>query len=339
MSTNDSSADEFERIDEEAATWILRRDRGLTPEEVRELALRLESDPVFRSCVERYDTAWADLDLAGQLKPSEVITADPDLLAPKGQRSRWIRPMLAASSVAAAIALGIGLWIGHHSGTQPQPLRDLALPDGSRVELNSGADIAVEFTTSERRVRLIHGEAQFFVAKNAQRPFLVQAGRTEVKAVGTAFDVALADKAVNVIVTEGQIKLDPDIQKHPVPNLSQGSAAGSFVAAGQRAVIPLDRPNSTPLITDVSLEEMDRMLSWQPRIMDYTDVPLSTIVIDFNRRNVTQLFIVDPRLYGLRISATLRSDNVDGFVRLLEASFGVSAEHRSHTEIALSRAP
>ena len=331
MNPTGPADEDFERIDAEAAAWILRRDRGLGPDEVRELALRIESDPNFRACVERYDQAWSQLDLAGHLKPSEVAIADPDLLAPANQRPRWLKPMLAASAAAAAIALGIG----QRAPGEPSQLRDLALDDGSRVELNRDAEIAVEFTPAERRVHLVRGEAQFFIAKDARRPFLVQAGQTEVRAIGTAFDVALAEKAVDVVVTEGRVKLDP--------NLRQSSGAAdhpvALIEAGHRAVVALNDEGTAPRITAVSVEEMDRILAWQPRLMDYTDAPLSTIVTDFNRRNVTQLTIADPKLYSLRISATLRSDNVAGFVRLLEASFGVSATHRGPVEIALVRAP
>ena len=339
MSPIEPDEGELDRIDLEAAAWILRRDRGLAPDEVRELALRLESDPAFRACIARYDGAWSRLDQAEQLKPSEVDAADPDLLAPVVRGSRWLRPALAASAVAAAAALAVGLWIGHHSEEGPSRPRDLALADGSRVELNRGAEIAVEFTSAERRVRLIRGEAQFFVAKNALRPFLVQAGRTEVKAIGTAFDVALAERAVDVIVTEGLVKLDPDAGRRFRATLPAAVHEAPLVEAGHRAIVALDRDGARARITAVSVEEIDRILAWQPRLMDYTDAPLSTIVTDFNRRNVIQLTITDPKLYGLTISATLRSDNVDGFVRLLEASFGVRADHRTATEIALARAP
>ena len=41
----------------------------------------------------------------------------------------------------------------------------------------------------------------------------------------------------------------------------------------------------------------------------------------------------------LRVSASLRSDNVHGFVKLLETGFDVRAERRGDSEILLSRPP
>jgi transmembrane sensor len=40
----------------------------------------------------------------------------------------------------------------------------------------------------------------------------------------------------------------------------------------------------------------------------------------------------------MRLSAAFRSDNVEGFVRLMESDFGMRAEWRSEREIVLRRA-
>ena len=56
------------------------------------------------------------------------------------------------------------------------PPRQIMLSDGSLVELKGDAEIAVEFTPAVRRIVLQHGTAHFQVAKNAARPFVVDAG-------------------------------------------------------------------------------------------------------------------------------------------------------------------
>lgn len=87
-----------------------------------------------------------------------------------------------------------------------------ALPDGSWVDLNVGADIAVEFTAGgagARRVVLRRGEAHFTVAKDAARPFVVEAGGVAVRAVGTAFSVQRGGAGVEVLVTEGRVAVAP----------------------------------------------------------------------------------------------------------------------------------
>ena len=70
---------------------------------------------------------------------------------------------------------------------------------------------------------------------------------------------------------------------------------------------------------------------------DFNAAPLHDVVAEFNRRNRVQLRVADPALAAVRISAAFRSDNVEGFVRLLEAGFGARAERHGDAEIVLVR--
>jgi transmembrane sensor len=76
-------------------------------------------------------------------------------------------------------------------------------------------------------------------------------------------------------------------------------------------------------------------LAWQPRLLDFSDTSLAEIAAALNRRNPVQLTVDSPRLRALRVNGSIRSDNVEGFVRLLESTFEIRAEWRSETEIAL----
>ncbi len=82
------------------------------------------------------------------------------------------------------------------------------LEDGSVVELNALTKLDVQYTPTERRVRLVRGEAYFIVAKNPQRPFRVSANQVTVQAVGTAFSVGLDPKELSVLVTEGKVRVE-----------------------------------------------------------------------------------------------------------------------------------
>ncbi len=205
--------------------------------------------------------------------------------------------------------------------------RQRVLDDGTLVELNRGARIAAAFTAAERRVRLEHGEALFTVAKNPARPFVVEAAGVTVRAIGTAFNVRIAAAGVDVLVTEGRVQLE-----RPTAPL----AAPPLLDAGQRVTIPFAGP--PPPAAAVSREEIERALGWQPRLLEFVSTPLAEVAAEFNRRNRVQLVIADEALRALPIGASFRSDNLDGFVRLLEASFGIKAD-RTDAAIALRRAP
>lgn len=61
----------------------------------------------------------------------------------------------------------------YRTGTGEQATTTLA--DGSVLQLNTQAAVAVQYTDTTRRVDLLDGEAVFRVMKDAARPFLVQA--------------------------------------------------------------------------------------------------------------------------------------------------------------------
>ena len=191
------------------------------------------------------------------------------------------------------------------------PIEERRLDDGTLLRLNRGASARTEFSPGERRVRLERGEASFAVARDPARPFVVETAGVAVRALGTEFNVRLSERGVEVIVTEGRVAVAP---VHGLP---------AEVSAGQRVLVPA---GAVSLSVDTPpAEELARRLAWQPRLLTFTDEPLAAIVAEFNRHNPVALRLADPALRDLRLTARFRSDNVEGFVRLLASDFGVHA--------------
>lgn len=332
-------------IEREAARWVLRRDRGLTASEQDEFSQWLAADPRHGEALALQRWGWDELDRLTGLQTSLGAVPDPDLFAPRlstrAKILRWFAPVSLAMAAAVAV-------IFHFARAKPTapvtatavaaqaapslaaPCERQTLPDGSIVELNRGASIEVAFTAAERRVKLVRGEANFTVEKNPARPFIVNAAGVDVRAVGTVFNVRLDRAAVEVVVTEGRVKVEPPA--------AAAVRDETFVSVGQSAVVPLASAAATPQVATLTAAELDTRLAWRPRLLDFTNEPLAAIVAEFNRRNPVQLVLADPALEAVRLSASFRSDNVEGFVRLMESDFGMKAEWRGEKTVALSRA-
>ncbi|MEI8088807.1 MAG: FecR domain-containing protein [Opitutaceae bacterium] len=318
-----------------ASGWIVRSSRGLTAEEQDEYSAWLAADPRHGVWLAKRRQAWSEFDVLTEWRPEHSAEPNPDLLAAPRQRRR---PPRLAFLVALAAGVAVALVVLRRTPVEKnEPVavvvagyESRALDDGSVVELNGGAQIEVRFTADERRVRLVRGEAHFQVAKNPHRPFVVEAGEVAVRAVGTAFDVLLGGHDVEVLVTEGRVRVDP-------PAASAAASSAPDVSAGQRVVVALTG-GQAPIVTAVSDEEIARRLAWQPRLLDFSATPLAEVAAEFNRRNRTQLVLADPALREMPIVASFRSDNLDGFVRMLELSAGVTAERTGDT-VVLRRAP
>ncbi|MEM6495677.1 MAG: FecR domain-containing protein [Pseudomonadota bacterium] len=102
--------------------------------------------------------------------------------------------------------------------------RQVTLVDGSVVQLNARSAIAVDASDQEQRITLLAGDALFTVKPNEARSFLVEAGATEVRVLGTKFEVRRTLLGAAVGVAEGQVAVHAESQEQPAAVLKPGEA-------------------------------------------------------------------------------------------------------------------
>lgn len=324
----------------EAARWALRIESGLSPDEERQLADWLAIDARHAAALAEHRQAWA------RFEPLANLTLTPPGVvreAPRVTERRKPQPLRLALPLAVAAAVAIGFVLRNSPSSDvaeanpapdiaflPLPCEHRLLADGSEVDLNRGARVREVFSPTERRVQLLEGEATFSVSTDPARPFVVDARGMEVRALGTVFNVRLSGSSASVLVTEGAVQVVRSAVNQP-----NAGPAGVVVRVGEQVVMPHD--GGSAIASTLSPEEIERELAWQPRMLEFDDVPLSAITRTFNERNPVRLVIDDPQLAAMRMTASLRSDNVAGFVRLLGASYSVTAERSQAGDLLLRR--
>ncbi|MBP7140643.1 MAG: FecR domain-containing protein [Opitutaceae bacterium] len=330
-----------EDIADIAAQWLFRRNAGFSAAEQSELETWKAADPLHASAFADLERDWSILDRPLKHGRAQAMLAQ----LVKRARHRRLRRM-AWTTAACFTLLGTGvLWrtaIAPPQSDNPQRVAIVVpdtrtLPDGSIVELKSGAQIRVDFSGATRAVALISGEAHFQVAHDA-KPFVVTAGAVEFRAVGTAFSVELAAESVALLVTQGRVAVEKSVPASAsrVPSGTPEPAERlATVDAGNRVVVPADAPAGLHSLAPVSVprEEMSEQMAWRIPRIDFTRIPLAEAIDLMNQRNPGQLqmAIDDKALGSLRVSGLFRADRVDAFVGLLETNFGVEAETRENT--------
>lgn len=357
MNSPDELSEEERLISMAAAEWIVRRDSGFNPADQDRYFEWLAADPRHGEWVARHQKTWQRFDpllgdqesvAAGGLflpaleepHPKFAARAGKAWLAPAGWAIAAVLVIAAFSSFRSAEGVNPGTLASNAvSSTGPQSEHRL-LDDGSMVELNRGAAIAVDFSAGLRRVRLLRGEAYFTVAHDASRPFVVQAKDVSARALGTVFNVRLENDTIEVLVTEGRVHVekaeaadDPALRSPaaapatPQPVAEKASLPAQVVLeAGQRAVVGREPEDEPIQVLKVSANDMERLLSWQTRLLDFSSAPLAEVVAEFNRHNLSKLVIADDSLNTLPIVASFRADNVEGFLRLLEITADVKVD-------------
>jgi transmembrane sensor len=348
MKRPEPDSPEAQRRAHTAADWLVRTDRGLTAAEQDEFLEWLAADPRHGDWLALHRRVVANFNVSAEWRPQHSEEPNPDLLARPVRRARWWTPAVVTIAAAAAVAIGGFAWratwqpagervvTGADAGAVELERR--VLEDGSTVDLNRGAAVKVAYSANERRVTLMRGEALFTVTKDTARPFVVRAGGLDVRAVGTAFNVRLDAAAVEVLVTEGTVEVDPPVRGAAgASDRTEAEVPAARIQAGQRATVSRDRA-AAPEVVAVTAAETARLLAWQPQLLDFSSAPLERAIAEFNRRNRVQFVLADPELGAMPIVASIRSDRVEGFAHFLAATPGVVVERRGD-EIVLRRKP
>jgi transmembrane sensor len=298
-----NEAESADQIDEAAFAWVARLDRyGPTAVLEQELEAWLAQDPRRRGAFLRAQALWGRLDRASQAEE------------PRRVRVRIDRRLALAAGTALAASVA-GLWVMSREtpyATAVGEVRHIPLPDGSGMALNTDSQAQVAMPRSERRVRLAEGEAWFHVAKDPDRPFIVEAGRVRVRAVGTAFSVRRLDNGAEVLVSEGVVEA-----------WLVGSERGKVrIGAGQKARVL----EGAPALIETAASEIDRKLAWRSEKIDLEGETLAEAIAEFNRFNRRKLVLTDAALAGRRLYGVFRADDPEAFAR--SAALSLSAQVR-----------
>jgi len=301
------SAGSARRRHEEAADWFLRnRGAGLTAAEQRDFDNWLDRDPENRIA---YEAAQR---LMGEAR--HAILSDPALRDFKVKPRRNLAKPVVAILFAAGLAGGVfvaqdgimRLQADAMSGTGEMPV--IALADGSRMQLNAHSAVAYDFTPAMRTVRLLRGEAFFQVAKDATRPFAVEAGSGRTTALGTAFNVRLGETETDVTVTEHAVSVAALHADTPPVRVQEGNQAAYGANGTVRDVRPVD---------------LSAALAWRSGLLVVDNAPLADVASELGRYFSGRIIIPNAALAQRRVSGTFSITDTGAALAFLEQSLGI----------------
>lgn len=328
--------DSSKQIEQRALAWLAKRDSAQWSDaDQADLTQWLQENTRHRVAFLRVEAGW---ERSARLKAFGV-GRQPGVVPPPGawRTSPFFdrRPVPAVRSavkasapkiaaLAAGVALAIGAvfhlqgWVGSDEYSTPVGgLASIPLRDGSNVTLNTHSEVRVALTETERRIELKAGEAFFDVAKDPSRPFIVEAGDRRVIAVGTQFSVRREGLKVQVVVTEGKVR----VEGH------DGASGTQFLTAGTIFHAVRD----SKLVQQKSVHEAQDALSWRSGYLTFDETSLADAIAEFNRYSAQQIVIQDPQLAVLRINGKFRSTNAGEFVELLHEGFGIQVKKTEET--------
>ena len=332
------------RSQEEASYWLIKLDSDeLTSEESLNLRQWLDANPEHKDALLELAVLWNKMDVLSEL--SELFPLS------RTTRSRFsVRRLATAACILMAVVMGVYLGTRLHTAGLPDRMqidtvyrtavgeqKQITLPDGSVTSLNTASIMEVSYTSKQRTIRLVEGEAHFNVAHNKNWPFLVYAGTGIIRAVGTAFSVHLKGKDVEVVVDQGTVKIasTQGIQVDTSTNLEaiKPTSFQTTITAGQGVEYENEAIHPVQII-DPKL--MTQKLSWQHGMLVFDGDPLEKVVREICRYTNTRIVIKDPALRNIRVGGYFKTGETEALLTVLQDNFSIQVEHARDNLIYLS---
>ena len=335
-------------IDEVAAEWVVRlRSDQRTHADEEDFRAWLEQNPAHAQAYADCAALW---DAVGELvSSSEAHAILKPLRNPVPVRRRFNRRMVVFSAVGTALAVAagfIGPLVFNDVSTMQTAVgeqRRVQFADGSEVFLNTDTKLRVRLMATQRLIFLDRGQAFFEVAKDLNRPFRVFAGRTEVRALGTAFEVRRIGDRIQVTLEEGKVAIyrgedgSSELQGAPTTTMTSPDATSSRETSEQLAVL---MPGERAVIKSTELEaigkvDLTKTQAWRFGRMILDNAPLGDVISDLNRYGGVQIILADPNLASIRVSGVFHTGRPEDFVESVTAAFPVKITHKDEQNIVL----
>jgi len=298
---------------EEAAAWFTRLKDASISEAAIEDFFAWRRTPANAAAYAEVEARWRQADRVRNdpelVRLTEAaLRGETSATPPRKARRRPTWPLgLAAITAAGALAVMLADLQPKTYETDVGAQQIVRLEDGSILRLNTDSKVAVRFGRSERRLTLLRGEGFFEVAHDAARPFVVQSGDTQVRAIGTKFDVRRADTHTQVTLVEGRVQVArPDRGERwtlsPNQQLTLNGVAGG------------------PRTADVGLAT-----SWTGGRLRFRETPLAEAVGEVNRYSRTKITLEAREVEHVKVSGVFDTGDTAAFVSAVSELFHLTA--------------
>lgn len=228
----------------------------------------------------------------------EDTPAGRETVALPRSRYRWVQ-------VAAAVLVlgGLGVWFSTRSGAEQvvfSGAQQAALEDGSKVMMEQGAlmELSADFGEKERRVAF-SGKAVFDIAQQAENPFVIVLGKTEIKVLGTRFtvDYQPENNDLTVHVSNGRIMvINP--------------AKGESVILSGGMLLKQDEPQQ-PFEVAAHVKDIAK------RALVFRDVPLQEVLQTLKAVYGITVSVADTALLRKEVTANFEDEPIENIMETI----------------------
>ena len=344
---------EDQRLDH-ACDWIAKLDRDLSTQEQQQLKSWLAADAQNTKVLLEVAKLWDKMDQLSRLADIFPQTSSKT----NNKATAWIGAIAATVVLALTVAFYqsnpyqsddllaqspagvVAIQASYQTGIGQS--NTIQLPDNSKIVLNTNSFVQIKYTATARIIELQRGEIHIDVAHDKSRPLSVVAGGEVIQATGTAFNVQVSDKQVELIVTDGSVLVAR--LKNSGLNLDSNKLAAKLpktaMAISKGEKINLDVSGQTRQeIVKVDPVEIAASLSWRSGKLIFRGEPLAEAMAEISRYTDIKFELADDdQLKQIAVAGMFKTGDVTGLLEVLSHNFNISYEKVSDDKIILKYA-
>ena len=292
----------------EAAAWLARlcADRRDAADEDGFRAW-LAAGPENAAAFEAVDQTW---DVLG------AICEPDDATRPPREHVMSRRLLLAGMGLATVGASSLFVFRSASADTFVTGVGEqkrITLEDGSRLFLDAQTKVRLSYSKTVRSALMPYGRANFQVAFDAKRPFVVEAAQRRIVADHCNFDVRCDGERVQVVLIHGEADVHPETTGSPTTRLRSGERMIAIADLEK-----FDRPKLAPLV------------AWQDGYEIFEGTRLQEAVAEMNRYSDTKI-TVDPKVADRKVSGVYRTGDNTAFARVVAQLLSVEVRQGDQT--------
>jgi transmembrane sensor len=259
----------------------------------------------------------ADVEKTVKVKPANQVIMQP-------QRQLWYK----VAGVAATLIIISGFYFAWTSVNKQKTSsnsasiliadhqeKQLTLPDGSKIWLNSGADLKISKTFNGKvREVYLSGEAYFDIAHNVAKPFIIHTGDIVTTVLGTAFNIKQdpSRHTVEVTVSRGKV------------SVADGTKMLGILTPNQQ--ISFNTQNSKAVR---SIVDSRAIAAWHQNEIHFDDIKLADAVLELEQRFNVEINFKNEKLEDCRFTGTaFKGDKLDKILNVICAFNNATFETR-----------
>lgn len=200
----------------------------------------------------------------------------------------------------------------------------LLLSDGTVVNINSDSKIKFpdKFSDTERLIIIEEGEAFFEVAKDKNKPFIVQVNDSRIQVLGTAFNVnAYPETNMKTTLVEGKVKISSAIDHTQEITLIPGQQAE--INQGQIEVRNVD---------------VSPYIAWTKGLFMFDNLDLKSIMKQLNRWYNLDVTFVDSEIAAYTFTGVINKNYTKEYIfSIIEKTTQIKIEVKNDNTILISK--